>query len=212
MKAGQDEGGARGAILESTIALLRVRGFDGFSVRDIAARAGVNVALINYYYSSKDGLLDAAIDVLLGELGRELASRLPEAAASRTSPVSPEGGGGPEALRSFANAYVGFLAANGGILRAVFLRILSGKGAPEPLARFIRTQGLEGLGALIHGGRASAAPDTGAPNLGSIQFVSALILPSLAGESMRALCGIDFSDPAVVSGYVDALVDRYSKG
>src|ERR1700743_3077683 len=36
-------------------------GFDGTSVRDIAQKAGVNLAMISYYFGSKEKLLEALI-------------------------------------------------------------------------------------------------------------------------------------------------------
>src|SRR6201986_2294837 len=37
------------------------KGFDGTSVRDIAQKAGVNLAMISYYFGSKEKLLEALI-------------------------------------------------------------------------------------------------------------------------------------------------------
>lgn len=39
------------------------RGFDGTSVRDIAQSAGVNLAMISYYFGSKEKLLEAMIQL-----------------------------------------------------------------------------------------------------------------------------------------------------
>ena len=46
-------------IIESAVFLFNSKGFDGTSVRDIAARAGVNVALISYYFGGKKSLLES---------------------------------------------------------------------------------------------------------------------------------------------------------
>lgn len=62
---GQGEGnntiysGKQLAILDAAERLFGNRGFEGASVRDIAQEAGVNVAMISYYFSSKEGLLEA---------------------------------------------------------------------------------------------------------------------------------------------------------
>ncbi|WP_312333539.1 TetR family transcriptional regulator [Sphingobacterium sp.] len=45
-------------ILLAAERLFATKGFDGTSVRDIANEAKVNVAMINYYFGSKDKLLD----------------------------------------------------------------------------------------------------------------------------------------------------------
>ncbi|MEO8823207.1 MAG: TetR family transcriptional regulator [Ginsengibacter sp.] len=49
-------------IIESAIELFSVKGFEGTSVREIAAEAGVNVAMINYYFVSKEKLFESAVE------------------------------------------------------------------------------------------------------------------------------------------------------
>ncbi|HVV04705.1 MAG TPA: TetR family transcriptional regulator [Puia sp.] len=46
--------------------LIGENGFDGTSVRDIAHRAGVNLAMISYYFGSKEKLLEALIEFRAG--------------------------------------------------------------------------------------------------------------------------------------------------
>ena len=46
-------------IMESAEKLFAEKGFAGTSVRDIADEAGVNLAMISYYFGSKDKLLEA---------------------------------------------------------------------------------------------------------------------------------------------------------
>ena len=49
-------------ILEVAERLFSEKGFDGTSVRDIAGQAGVNLAMISYYFGSKEKLMAALID------------------------------------------------------------------------------------------------------------------------------------------------------
>jgi AcrR family transcriptional regulator len=44
-------------------ALFGDNGFDGTSVRDIAQKAGVNLAMISYYFGSKEKLLEALLEL-----------------------------------------------------------------------------------------------------------------------------------------------------
>jgi len=57
--------GAELRILEAAIATIEECGFDNVTIRRIAARAGVNIAAINYYFKSKELLLDKVIEVTL---------------------------------------------------------------------------------------------------------------------------------------------------
>jgi len=47
------------------VKLFSEKGFDGTSVRQIAQEAGVNVAMISYYFKSKEGLLEEVLDGLI---------------------------------------------------------------------------------------------------------------------------------------------------
>ncbi|MBM4762574.1 forespore capture DNA-binding protein RefZ [Bacillus sp. B15-48] len=46
------------AIVDAAVYLFNTKGFSGTSIRDIAARAGVNPANISYYFQNKNGLLE----------------------------------------------------------------------------------------------------------------------------------------------------------
>jgi len=46
-------------IMETAEILFAEKGFNGTSVRDIAEKANVNLAMISYYFGSKDKLLEA---------------------------------------------------------------------------------------------------------------------------------------------------------
>src|ERR1700733_6215906 len=50
------------AIINTAEKLFAVTGFDGTSVRDIAQGADVNVAMISYYFGSKEKLMEAVFE------------------------------------------------------------------------------------------------------------------------------------------------------
>src|ERR1043165_758103 len=66
------EGDARRARIEAAQAILAARPAGKLTVREVAARAGCDVALVNYYFGSKDGLLAAALEDALTELRQVL--------------------------------------------------------------------------------------------------------------------------------------------
>lgn len=53
---------ARGEILWAARELFAEQGFRGTTIRAVAARAGVDVALVPYYFGNKDALFEAALD------------------------------------------------------------------------------------------------------------------------------------------------------
>jgi AcrR family transcriptional regulator len=48
-------------IMNAAIRLFAEKGFEGSSIRDIAASADVNIAMINYYFGTKEKLFEALI-------------------------------------------------------------------------------------------------------------------------------------------------------
>lgn len=50
------------SIMNAAEKLFAVTGFDGTSVRDIAREAGVNLAMISYYFGSKEKLMEAVFE------------------------------------------------------------------------------------------------------------------------------------------------------
>jgi len=76
-RAGRPRAGGRdtrAAILESARALFADLGFERTTMRAVAARADVDVALIYHHFDSKESILEAALDEALDEIGRVVDS------------------------------------------------------------------------------------------------------------------------------------------
>ena len=92
MTAGQDSArrrdaaGTRALLLDAARRRFARNGYAATTVRDIADEAGVNVALINRYFASKEGLFEACLrgvghelgdaDVSIDEVPRRIAQQL----------------------------------------------------------------------------------------------------------------------------------------
>jgi AcrR family transcriptional regulator len=63
-------------ILETAERLFAAKGFDGTSVRDIADEAGVNAAMISYYFRSKEKLMEALFEQRMGHIKMRVESLL----------------------------------------------------------------------------------------------------------------------------------------
>ena len=59
MEKGTDK---REHIINTALSLFATKGFEGTSVRDIAAAADVNLAMINYYFGSKEKLFESLVE------------------------------------------------------------------------------------------------------------------------------------------------------
>jgi AcrR family transcriptional regulator len=49
-------------LLEAAYAVIAEKGLEGLRTRDVAARAGVNISTLHYYFATKDALLVALVD------------------------------------------------------------------------------------------------------------------------------------------------------
>ncbi len=84
----------RTRLVEAATALFAARGFRGTSIRDIAERAGANVAACHYHFGSKEGLY---LDVLRGQFA--LVGRLLERRGVSRSPATLRQASRPELER-----------------------------------------------------------------------------------------------------------------
>jgi AcrR family transcriptional regulator len=99
------EGGAKGVqerLLDAAEELFCERGFQGTTIRDLASRAGCNLASVNYYFGGKDKLY---LEVWQRHLLLLRQTRL-----AGIDKVMSDGDGTPrleDLLRSFAYAFIG---------------------------------------------------------------------------------------------------------
>jgi len=64
-------------LLDAVVAVLVEEGFEGVSVRKVAARAGVSIGAVQHHFPTKDVMLTAAMDRASAEFGQRLSARIP---------------------------------------------------------------------------------------------------------------------------------------
>ena len=91
-RAGADPGATRAALFRASADVFSRRGFDGVTVDDIAAAAGVNKAMIYYHFADKLTLYRHIVCEMLDEAGARVsaivASRPPAEKAHDSSLAS----------------------------------------------------------------------------------------------------------------------------
>ncbi len=115
MSAPQDPQ-ARDTILAAATELFAAQGFAGTTIKGLAAKAGVNSALLYYYYEGKEGLYRAVLAHLVGTMSKQIGAALNDA-------PSPE-----EGVRRFVTAQAERFFANRTFAR-LLLRELMDHGA-----------------------------------------------------------------------------------
>ncbi|NJM30577.1 MAG: CerR family C-terminal domain-containing protein [Rhizobiales bacterium] len=96
-------GSARDKLLNAAIDLFGSRGFDGVSTREIAARAGVNIAGIAYQFGGKEELYRACIAHIAGFVQSRMVQ---QALAQPASDVDPR-----KALETLCLRFARFMVA-----------------------------------------------------------------------------------------------------
>jgi AcrR family transcriptional regulator len=98
-------------ILNAAERLFSERGIDGVSLREIAASAGVQLALISYYFRSKEGLYRAVFRRRIQPISAERTTKLRALMARKNPPARIE-----EVLDALARPWVELRDKRGGLL------------------------------------------------------------------------------------------------
>ncbi|HSO05605.1 MAG TPA: TetR family transcriptional regulator [Pelomicrobium sp.] len=181
-------------ILDAAEALFMEQGFSGTSLRNITARAGVNLAAVNYHFGSKEELVKAVFSRRLTPLNRERVAVLDELErAAGAEAVSPE-----QILEAFlcASLRLSRDPIRGG---SVFLRLL-GQAFTEP-AEYMRNYLPEQYAEVVvryEAAVARALPQVPEEELvWRLHFLFGAIAYSMAGnDALRLICNysLDGSD------------------
>jgi len=98
-------------ILQTAEKLFAENGFDGTSVRDIAREAKVNIAMISYYFGSKEKMLEALMLSRMADLKLQLTNLANET-------VSPL-----EKIEKLIELYIGRICKNRGIYKILYFEL-----------------------------------------------------------------------------------------
>lgn len=84
--AADEQTPTRDRLIATAIRLFGERGIEATSMRALTDAAGTNIASVNYYFRSKEGLLRAVVDVTMRVVNDERRSRLDELEAAPDPP------------------------------------------------------------------------------------------------------------------------------
>ncbi|WP_456277986.1 forespore capture DNA-binding protein RefZ [Bacillus sp. AK128] len=63
----QSKSSSKEKVIQASISLFNTKGFSGTSIRDIAEKANVNIAIVSYYFKSKKGLSEYLLSMYLDQ-------------------------------------------------------------------------------------------------------------------------------------------------
>ena len=109
-----DDPEARAKIAAAAEELFAERGFDGAAIRDIARKAGVNGAMIHYYFGNKEGLYRAMLEGAASTVRKLLIE------------TTDRSGSTNDRLASFVDAYAAYMLSQPNLARVLYREMLTG--------------------------------------------------------------------------------------
>ncbi len=130
-------------ILQVAETLFAEKGFEGTSIRDISKEANINVAMVSYYFGSKEKLLEALILHKTSGLKEQLVRLIDE----NLEPL--------EKINKLIALYINRISCNKGIYRVLHFELASQKKALEiQSVSEIKKANLKSLEIIIQEGQA----------------------------------------------------------
>lgn len=180
-------------ITKATLDVIADVGFDKVTVRKIAAKANVNIALISYYFQSKEQAVFHAISDLGGEF-QSCFGVLTE----QTLPPD-------QRIRSLFQRYADVAHKHPYVMRSLIVK--SDKFQEFKLYHFLREDGFGRFVSVIK--EIHPVDDEKALFIKFFQAMSAIAFPTLLAENMEPMSGIAYNNQADRYKYIDILVSNF---
>lgn len=166
-----DQGGdhsdkdSKQAILDATVSLIKEEGFQSVTLRKIASKAETNLALVNYYYGSKDMLLGDAVRVLLSTFDDAFG-------ALEDTSLAPQ-----ERLKQFFSRYVENLLQYPGLARQVLEQGPQIMCSPTEYDRYAKIMRVKKMHSALR--EITRVDDDDKLHMMMLQLYGAVVIPAL---------------------------------
>jgi TetR/AcrR family transcriptional regulator len=202
-KRSRDPGRSREALLAAAERLFADRGFEGASLTEIGAAAGLSRGTPSYFFGSKEGLYRAVLERAFEDRDR--------ATATAFRPVREwDGSGGSRSLRAALaeaiSAYMDFLSGHPSFQRLI---------QREELAGGKRLRGVERESSAIREAFEALRSRTAANGLGDLDVDDAVLVcvsltysPLAQNSTFMATLGRDLEDPATRERLVELVAGQ----
>jgi AcrR family transcriptional regulator len=189
------ERSTREKILNAAMALISKEGFDGVTVRKIAKMADVNVALINYYYGSKENLLNETLKELIAILQKSFHVLTDEN-------LSPQ-----ERLKIFLMRYAKGLQTYPDLVHRVITGDFLGFDNHHEFTDFLQNMGINRVMDIMR--ELTGISDPSLQRMMSMQLLGAMAFPILVRPLLPESIKNEFLSSGSYEDYIDFLLARY---
>jgi AcrR family transcriptional regulator len=168
----------RERILRVARDLFTDRGFDAVSVRDIVARARVNLGAVTYHFGSKQALYHAAIE----SMAEPFAARIAELAAGPGKPL--------DRIEAIVRGALAHLLDDPGPPIVLLRELASDRPLPPPMAALMK-RNIGAVAAVIAEGQRDGSIRAGDPQFLAVTVMSQPFFVRAARRVVRAALGVD---------------------
>jgi AcrR family transcriptional regulator len=184
----------RDHIIAVTLETIQTEGLATLTIRQIAERAGVNVAAVNYHFGSKDALVNEVLVELTSELQRAFSHLTPDSLDPRLR------------VRRFLHEFASVILRYPDVYRQAIGTGLLGGDAQRQYLGFLQNDGLQTLKRLVR-------EVTGETNerrlmLRIVQAIGGLVYPLLIGSFIGQAAGFQFTEERVKKEHVSICVEN----
>lgn len=178
---GRDPEAVRNALLKAARTLFSRRSFKAVSVRELAAAAKVNPAMVNYYFGDKQGLYEAMVEGSLGPLLEALEEGLSS--------------GHPISTQTLFGRYVEILATNPWLPNLLVREVLYGEtGFRDSYVRKFAVRFASGMARSLSEERAQGTiREDLDPQLALLSLISLAVFPFLARPIVEQTLDLEVS-------------------
>lgn len=191
----------KAALLESTRELIAERGVSGVTLREVAERAGVRPALVNYYFGSKAELLRAVIE------------QVAERAVSEFAAAAGHGDTAHERLRSMVKSFIATIGEDPHLPRLVMEMVFLADDAFTD--RFVSEYALPNLGTIarvLAEGQQSGELRPVDLRFFMPQLLGMMLMFFLAQPVLRRAFSIDEITPELREQFADSVAEQLLHG
>ena len=188
----------RASILQAALETFAERGFEGASIRDIAAKVGVNHALIKYHFEDKESLWKAAVEFLFTRLDEEMT----------VDPQSEKDLSELDKVKSFIRRYVHYCAQHPEHARIMVQASVRDDERLEWATRFIRRSHMSGMSDLK-----ARIRDGVWPNVSHISLIYILVAVCqtffMLAPEVKRIHGVDPFSKKAIDAHADAIITLF---
>ena len=184
-------------LLEAARSLFLAYEFKAVSVRNIATQAGVNPAMVNYYFGSKQGLYLAMVEQMLASLQQSLQSLQ----------------GAQGSIAEFVAAYMRFLSQNPWWPNFIVREVLYGKEQfrsqiAQRINQSMASRVVAGIKAEIDAGKFRADLD---PELAAWSLMGMMVFPFLSTPLVKTILHKEI-DQSNIASFIEHTCQMFLQG